>query len=335
MSVDLSSEYLGVKLKNPIVAGACPLTDSLDNIKRLEDAGVGAVVLPSLFEEQITHEQANIAEAYDFGTENYAEALSFFPEQDDYKFGPDEYLEKIHKAKETTGLPIVGSLNGTTTGGWLRYAKLMEEAGADAIELNIYFIAANTEETSNQVEKRYTELVKTVAGSVSVPVAVKIGPYFSSTGHMARELVDAGAKGLVLFNRFLQPDIDMESLETKPHLMLSTEFELLLPLRWIAILHGRVAASLAVTSGVHRADGVIKSVLAGADVAMIVSALYKQGFGCIGTMLSEMERWMSEQDYESVRQMKGSLSHQNSPDPRAFERGNYMKALTSYTGQPI
>lgn len=335
MSVDLSSEYLGVKLKNPIVAGACPLTDSLDNIKRLEDAGVGAVVLPSLFEEQITHEQANIAEAYDFGTETYAEALSFFPEQDDYKFGPDEYLEKIRKAKETTGLPIVGSLNGTTPGGWLRYAKLMEEAGADAIELNIYFIAANTEETSNQVEKRYTELVKTVAGSVNVPVAVKIGPYFSSTGQMARELVDAGAKGLVLFNRFLQPDIDLESLETKPHLVLSTEFELLLPLRWIAILHGRVAASLAVTSGVHRADGVIKSVLAGADAAMIVSALYKQGFGCIGTMLSEMERWMSEQDYESVQQMKGSLSHRNSPDPRAFERGNYMKALTSYTGQPI
>ncbi|RMG00718.1 MAG: dihydroorotate dehydrogenase-like protein [Planctomycetota bacterium] len=335
MSVDLSTEYLGLKLKNPLVAAASSLTDSLDNIKRLEEAGIAAVVLPSLFEEQIEHEAVNISEAHQFGTESYAESLSFFPEPEEYRFAPDEYLDKVRKAKESVGVPVIGSLNGTTEGGWIRYAKLIEEAGADALELNIYLIAANTEETSADVEKRYLDLVKKVTESVSIPVAVKVGPYFSSIGYMCRQIVDAGAKGLVLFNRFLQPDFDLETLEAKPHLVLSTEFESLLPLRWIAILHGRVGASLAITSGVHSAAGLIKAVLAGADAVQIASALYKQGFGCVGTMLSELERWMSEREYESVRQMCGSLSHRNSPDPEAFERGNYMKALASFTGQPI
>lgn len=335
MSVDLRTRYLGLELKNPIVAAACPLTESLDNQRRLEDAGVAAIVLPSLFEEQILAEEENLAKVHEFGTDSFAEALTYFPEPEEYRLGTDEYLDRISTAKRCLSIPVIASLNGTSEGSWIRYAKLFQEAGADAIELNIYFVAADCERSGAELEAQYVQLVKAVASSVSVPVAVKIGPFFSSTGHFARQLVAAGAKGLVLFNRFLQPDIRLDTLETKPHLVLSTEFELLLPLRWVAILYGRVSASLAITGGVHSAEGVLKSVLAGADVVMLASALYKQGFGCIRSFLQQMEEWMTQQEYESVQQMKGSLSQKNCPEPEVFERGNYMKAITSFTGVPI
>ncbi len=335
MSIDLSTKYLGLTLKNPLVISACPLTEAADNLKRLEEAGAAAAVMPSLFEEQIDHEEMAFTRVQEFGADSFAEALSYFPEQDDYRFGPDRYLSSIEKAKKAVSMPIIGSLNGTSEGGWIRYAKLIEEAGADALELNIYFIAADTEMTGQEVESMYTDLVGAVKQSIRIPLAVKIGPYFSSVGHMSRKLVDAGADGLVLFNRFLQPDIDLDSLEPKPKLVLSTDFELLKPLRWVAILHGRVGASLAVTSGIHDGPGLIKAVLAGADVGMIASVLYTKGMGQVASILKELREWMEEKEYDSVEQMKGSMSHENSPDPAAFERGNYMKALTSFTGHPI
>ncbi len=335
MSVDLRTQYLGLELKNPLVASACPLTESFDNQRRLEDAGAAAIVMPSLFEEQILQEESNFTGVHEFGTNSFAEALSYFPEPEEYRVSTEEYLDRIQAAKRGLTIPVIASLNGTSLGGWLRYAKLIEEAGADALELNIYFVAADVEMSGEEVERRYLDLVQAVASSVSIPVAVKIGPYFSSVGHMARQLVDAGAKGLVLFNRFLQPDIRLDTLDTRPHLVLSTEFELLLPLRWIAVLYGRVNASLALTSGVHSAHGAIKGLLAGADVVMMASALYKQGLSCVGAMIEQMKLWMEENDYHSVSQMKGSMSHRNSPDPTAFERGNYMKALASFTGTPI
>lgn len=335
MSVDLRTKYLGLELKNPFVASACPLTESLDNQRRLEDAGAAAIVLPSLFEEQILQEEENFVGVHEFGADSFAEALSYFPEPEEYRIGSEEYLDRIQAAKRALSIPVIASLNGTSLGGWLRYAKLIEDAGADALELNIYFVAADVEMTGAEVEKRYLDLVQAVASSVAIPVAVKIGPYFSSMGDMARRLVEAGAKGLVLFNRFLQPDIRLDTLDTRPHLVLSTEFELLLPLRWIAVLYGRMNASLALTSGVHSSQGAIKAVLAGADVVMLASALYKQGLGCMGAMTEQMKLWMEENDYASVEQMKGSVSHRNSPNPAAFERGNYMKALASFTGVPI
>lgn len=335
MSVDLRTRYLGLELKNPIVAAACPLTESLDNQKRLEDAGAAAIVLPSLFEEQILAEEENLARVHEFGTHSFAEALSYFPEPEEYRLGTEEYLDRIRTAKRCLSIPVIASLNGTTEGSWIRYAKLFEEAGADAIELNIYFVAADLDRSGAEVEAQYVKLVKAVASSVSIPVAVKIGPYFSSVGHFAKQLVAAGARGLVLFNRFLQPDIRLDTLETRPHLVLSTEFELLLPLRWVAILYGKINASLAVTGGAHSPEAVIKAILAGADVVMLASALYKQGFGCIRAFLEQIEKWMIEQEYQSVAQMKGSMSHKNCPDPQVFERGNYMKAITSFTGVPI
>ena len=251
MSVDLTTTYLGLKLKNPLVIGACPLTEKVETLQRLEAAGAAAAVLPSLFEEQIDHDQIEMARVQDFHTESFAESLTYFPEQDDYHAGPEGYLDYIAKAKQAVKIPIIASLNGTSVGGWTRYAKMMQDAGADALELNIYFVAADVETTADEVEARYLELVAAVKQSVSIPLAVKVGPYFSAMANMARRLADAGADGLVLFNRFLQPDIDLETMETTPRLVLSTPFELLLPLRWIAILHGRVNASLALTGGLH------------------------------------------------------------------------------------
>jgi len=335
MSVDLRTKYLGLELKNPLVAAACPLTESLDNLRRLEDSGVAAAVLPSLFEEQVAHEELEISRVYERGTDSFAEALSYFPEMDDYRIGPDSYLRHIEEAKRALSIPVIASLNGTSEGGWIRYAKLMQDAGADALELNVYFIAADIEMTGAQVEERYLELVSAVKQSVAIPLAVKIGPYFSSPGYMARRLVEAGADGLVLFNRFLQPDIDLDSLQTAPRLVLSTPFESLLPLRWIAILCGRINAYLALTSGIHDAHCMLKALLAGADVGMVASVLYKKGFQYVGTILQEMQAWMQQREYESVSQMRGSMSQVNCPDPAAFERGNYMKALTSFTGKFI
>jgi len=335
MRPNLSTKYLGLALKNPLVVSACPLTQDLDALRQIEKAGAAADVLPSLFEEQIEHESVELAKAHEFGADSFAEALTYFPEADDYRAGPETYLELIEKAKKAVSIPIIASLNGTSEGGWVRYAKLMQDAGADALELNVYFIAANLDMTSQEVEEQYLDLVAAVKRSVSIPLAVKVGPYFSSMGNMAKRLVAAGADGLGLFNRFLQPDIDLDEMEAKPHLELSDGFELLKPLRWIAILHGRVEASLALTSGLHEAPDLVKALLAGADVGMVASVLYAQGIPHLSQILTGLERWMEEKEYDSVEQLKGSMSQEKCPDPAAFERGNYMKALVSFTGEAI
>ncbi len=334
MSVDLSTTYLGLKLANPIVASASPLTGDLNSIHKLEDAGVAAIVLPSLFEEQIEHEEMEQQRLQEFASESFAEALSYLPDVPDmqeYNTGPDGYLRQLEAAKLHSSLPVIASLNGSSQGGWLRYAKMIQDAGADALELNIYFLATDPESTSLEVETQYLDLVGEVRQSVSIPLAVKIGPYFSAMANMAVRLVDAGADGLVLFNRFLQPDIDLQSLTVKPDLELSTGFELRLPLRWTAILRGRVQASLAVTSGVQSADDVLKAVLAGADVCMLASVLLRRGPESIATMLASVSDWLEANEYASIEQMKGSMSQENCPDPAAFERANYMAALKRYT----
>ena len=331
MSVDLKSRYLGLELRNPVIASASPLTSSIDSLKRLEDAGVAAVVLPSLFEEQIEHQEMAANELMLTGTEMSAEARGFFPEMQHYNTGPDQYLKLIGDAKKALSVPVIPSLNGYTPGGWTRIAKQFEDAGADAIELNIHFLATDPADASSDVEKRYVDLVESVSSMVCVPVAVKVSPYFSAMANMAARLTAAGASGLVLFNRFVQPDILLDELEVAPHLVLSTSDELRLALRWIAILRGRVQASLAATGGAHTAEDVLKLLLAGADCVAIASSLLRNGHAHVGTLLRGVEKWLSEREYVSVEQMKGSLSQQACPDPAAFERNNYMKALTSYT----
>jgi dihydroorotate dehydrogenase (fumarate) len=335
MSADLSTKYLGLKLKNPLVISACPLSGDVDRLRRLEQAGAAAAVMPSLFEEQIEHDEEEIAKAREFGTDSFAEALTYFPAWEDYRTEPEEYLETIKKAKKAVAIPIIASLNGSSKGGWVRYAKTMQDAGADALELNIYFVAADLEMTGQDAESRYLDLVAAVKQSISIPLAVKVGPYFSAMGNMGLRLVEAGADGLVLFNRFYQPDIDLETMEAKARLQLSSSNELLLPLRWIAILHGRVKASLAATGGIHDAAGLLKTLLAGADVGMIASVLYQKGTQQVGNILAGMQQWMGENEYASVEQLKGSMSLENCPDPSAFQRGNYMKTLTSYVGKAI
>jgi len=335
MSVDVSTKYLGLALRNPVVVSASPLSANLDNIRRAEEAGAAAVVLYSLFEEQIEHEAKEFATVPELGADSFAEALSYFPSFDEYRGGPEEYLRQIEAAKKAVSIPIIASLNGITRGGWTRYAKSMEDAGADALELNFYYVAADPSLDGREVEKRCVDIVAAVRQSVRIPLAVKLGAQFSALGHLAKQLADAGANGLVLFNRFLQPDIDLETVEVRPHLELSTPFESLLPLRWIAILYGRVNCSLALTSGIHSGRELTKAILAGADVGMIASVLFLKGFQAIGDMLSELKEWMQQHEYASVEQMKGALSQRNCPDPDAFERGNYMKALVSFTGQPI
>jgi dihydroorotate dehydrogenase (fumarate) len=335
MGVNLSTKYLGLSLKNPVVVAACPLTGKLEILHRLEEAGAAAAVFPSLFEEQIEHDEVELAKVHEFGTESFAEALTYFPEPQDYRTGPEEYLETLEKAKKAVQIPIFASLNGTSRGGWVRYARMMQDAGADAVELNIYYVAADLDQSAAEVESQYLDLVAAVKQSISIPLAVKIGPYFSALANMARRIDQAGADGLVLFNRFLQPDIDLDTLETTPKLVLSTPAELLVPLRWVAILHGRLRCSLAITSGIHDAPGMIKALLAGADAGMVASTLYVEGIEHIGVILAELEDWMEEKEYDSVEQMKGSMSQENCPDPEAFARGNYMKTLTSFTGRPI
>ena len=333
MSADLRSRYLGLELRNPIVAAASPMTSSIDSLKRLEDAGVAAVVLPSLFEEQIEHEEIATHNLMLSGTELSPEAHGFFPEMQNYKTGPEKYLKMIGEAKQALAVPVIPSLNGYTPGGWTQIARQLEQAGADAIELNIYFLATGTDDTSTEIEKRYIDLVASVTSMVSIPVAVKISPYFSAMANMAVRLAGAGASGLVLFNRFIQPDILLDELEVAPHLVLSTSDELRLALRWIAILRGRVRASLAATGGAHTAEDVLKLLLAGADCVMLASSLLRKGPTHVAAVISSIEKWMTEREYVSVEQMKGSLSQQACPDPAAFERTNYMKALTSYTSE--
>lgn len=331
MSVDLGTTYLGMSLRSPLVASASPLTGSLDALLRLEDAGCGAVVLPSLFEEQIEHEDMEVHRVLETGVESFPEARSYFPDMEDYNTGPTSYLRHLEVAKQALSIPVIGSLNGVSRGGWVRYARRMEEAGADALELNVYLIAADPEATSAEVEARYLELVGEVSREVAIPLAVKVGPFFSAPANMARRLVEAGADGLVLFNRFMQPDIDLETLRVVPGVQLSTSSELRLPLRWIALLRGHVRASLAATTGVHAAEDALKLLLVGADVTMMASALLRNGPEHAAGVLRDMERWLEERDYASVGQLRGSMSREAAPDPEAFERSQYMRALVSYS----
>ncbi len=328
--MDLSSEYLGLNLKNPLVASASPLCTDLDSLKNMEETGLAAVVLESLFEEQIRRDEQSLDHFLTQGTESFAEALSYFPEPSSFDRGPEEYLEHIRKAKEAVSIPLIASLNGVSSGGWMDYAKRIQEAGADALELNIYYIPTDLTLPGEKVEQMYVDNVKTVCAAVDIPVAVKLSPYFSNMANMADRLAKAGAKGLVLFNRFYQPDIDLEKLEVVPNLVLSSPEEMRLPLRWIAILYGRVGADLAGTSGIHRTEDVLKMLMAGANVAMMTSALLIHGIGRAGEVLKGMTAWMEDHEYESVRQMIGSLSQKSCPEPSAFERANYMKVLQSY-----
>jgi dihydroorotate dehydrogenase (fumarate) len=328
--MDFTTTYLGLKLKNPIVPSASPLSYSLESMKRLEDAGAAAIVMYSLFEEQIAHEAAELDHYLNYGRESYAEALTYFPESEEYNVGPEEYVELVHKAKESLTIPIIGSLNGITTGGWIDYAKKIEEAGADALELNVYYIPTDAQLTSADVEDRYLEVLHAVKRTVAIPVAMKLSPFFSSLGNLAKRLEIAGAGGLVLFNRFYQPDIDLELLEVKPNVVLSGSDAMRLPLRWVAILSGKVKMSLAATSGIHTAEDVLKTIMAGADVAMMCSALLKNGPGYIEQVLKGIDQWMLEHEYISIQQMKGSMSQKAVADPSAFERANYVKALHSF-----
>jgi dihydroorotate dehydrogenase (fumarate) len=321
---------MGLKLKNPLVPSSSPLTANADSIRELEDAGAAAVVLHSLFEEQITHEAEELAHLTTQGTESFAESLTYFPEAGDYRLGPDEYLEHIRKAKLAVDIPVIASLNGVTVGGWIDYAKKMEQAGADGLELNVYYVATDPTLHAPDVENRYVQILKAVKSHVKIPVAMKLSPFFSATAAMAKRLDEAGADALVLFNRFYQPDIDLDSLEVRPDLVLSTPHETRLPLRWIAILCGHVKASLAATTGIATGRDVLKVVMAGADVAQVCSVLLRKGTRELDHMLQDMQTWMEEKEYTSIRQMKGSMSQQACPDPAAFERANYMKALNSY-----
>jgi dihydroorotate dehydrogenase (fumarate) len=332
--MDLTTTYMGLSLKNPIVPSASPLSYTLEGMKRLEDAGASAIVMYSLFEEQIVHESKELDHYMQYGTESFAESLSYFPEAEEYNLGPDEYLELIHKAKQALKIPVIGSLNGISTGGWTDYAKKIQQAGADALELNVYYIPADARHTSEEVEQRYIEILKAVKATVTIPVAMKLSPYFSSMANMAARLEAAGANGLVLFNRFYQPDIDLDALEVKPNVILSTPQALRLPLRWIAVLYGRVKTSFAATSGVHSAPDVIKLLMAGADVTMMCSALLKHGPGHIRQVLDEINQWMLDHEYVSVSQMKGSMSQKSVANPEAFERANYMRTLQSYRALP-
>ncbi len=328
--VDLTTNYMGMTLKNPLVPSASPLSSSVNNIKRMEDAGAAAVVLHSLFEEQVDTEAENLAHWLDYGTESFAEALTYFPPHDVYRREPDDYVELIRQAKQAVEIPIIPSLNGVTPGGWTRYAKRFEEAGADAVELNVYYIPTNSHLMSYDVEDLYVKLLKDVKQHVSIPVAMKLSPFFSAMPHVASMLDAEGADALVLFNRFYQPDIDIEALAVTPNLQLSTPVDMRLPLRWIAILYGHLEASMALTSGIHSSEDVVKAVMVGADVANVCAVLLKQGIEHITPLLQGVQAWMEEHEYASIEQMKGSMSQKSVAEPAAFERANYMKVLHSY-----
>lgn len=329
--MDLRTTYLGLDLKNPLVASPSPLARDMANIRRMEDSGAAAVVLHSLFEEEINMESHALDRYLSEGTESYAEALTYFPEAPSYRaIGPDAYLEHIFRAKQAVDIPIIASLNGVSTGGWIRYAKEMEGAGADALELNIYYLPTRLDLTGQEVEDIYVNLVRDVRASVNIPIAVKLSPYFSATANMMHRLSASGANGLVLFNRFYQPDLDLENLEVVPNLILSRSDEMRLPLRWIAILHGRIAADLALTTGVHTAEDALKAVAAGANVAMMTSEILLNGIGRFHEILVDMQRWLEEREYLSVRELHGSLSQNNVAAPAAFERANYIQIVKSY-----
>ncbi len=331
--MDLTTNYLGLKLRSPLVVSASPLSEDVDNIKRMADAGAAAIVLYSLFEEQLRQDRLELHRNLESGTNSFAEALTYFPEPEEFRLGPEEYLKHIAAAKKATRIPIIASLNGSSNGGWTSYAKQIQQAGADALELNIYYIPTDMDLTGEMVELTYLEILRAVKAEVTIPVAVKLSPFFSNFANMAKRLDKAGANGLVLFNRFYQPDIELESLEVKPNILLSTPMAMRVPLRWIALLHGRISASLAATSGIHRASDALKMLMAGADVTMLCSTLLRHGIPQIAAIERDLIDWMEEHDYESVKQLKGSLSQIKCPEPAAFERAQYMKALTSYTSE--
>ncbi len=331
--MDLTTRYMGLTLKHPVVPSASPLPKSVSAVRRLEDAGAAAVTMYSIFEEQIDIQALTLHHFLEQGTFSQAEAMSYFPSYDEYKTGPEEYLELISRARQAVDIPIIGSLNGVTLGGWTKYAQKIEQAGADALELNVYYIPTNGGQSATEVEQLYVDILKEVKAHVHIPVAMKLSPYFSAMAHMAKTLDAEGADALVLFNRFYQPDFDVEELTVGPNLVLSNSNELRLPLRWIAILYGQVKCSLALTTGVHTSEDAIKAIMAGADVANVCSVLLHQGVGKIREIVDGMQAWMDAHEYESLAQMKGSLSQRNCPEPAAFERANYMKALTGYQVQ--
>ena len=328
--VDLTTTYLGLKLKNPLVASPSPLSEKVENVIRMEQAGIAAVVMYSLFEEQIIHESLELDYFLTRGTESFAEALTYFPNIGKYSLAPDKYIETLEKTKLAVNIPVLGSLNGVSTGGWIEYAQKIQDAGADGLELNLYYLPTDINLTSTQLEDNYLKLVNDIRGKVKIPLAVKLAPFFTALPNFANRLVQAGADGLVLFNRFYQPDLDLENLEVVPNLVLSNSDDLRLPLRWIAILYGKVKADLALTSGVHTSEDAIKAIMAGANVAMTTSALLKHGTNAIQQILTGLEEWMTEREYESVQQMRGSMSQGAVAEPAAFERANYMKVLNSF-----
>jgi len=333
--MDLTTTYMGLKLKNPVVPSASPLSQRVEDIKKLEDAGAAAVVMFSIFEEQIQHDAEALDHLLTAGTDSFAEALSYFPEVGNYTVGPEQYLTLIARATKECGIPIIGSINGVSDEGWVDYAKQIEQAGAHGIELNVYYIPTDPKMLGATVEQMYLDVVRTVKKAVRIPVAVKLSPYFSSMANMAQKLDATGVDAMVLFNRFYQPDLDLENMEVLSDLNLSSPSEMRLPLRWIALLKGHVKASLGATTGVHGGKDVAKYLLAGADVAMTTSALLKHGIGHVGTLLKELQAFMTEKEYESVRQMKGAMSQRAVANPAAFERANYIKILEDYKGRYI
>jgi dihydroorotate dehydrogenase (fumarate) len=328
--MSLTTTYLGFQLRTPLVPSASPLSENLDNIKRMEDAGASAIVFHSLFEEQLQRERHELQYYLDQGTESYAESLSYFPKPTEFKVGPEAYVEHIAKAKAAVDIPIIGSLNGSTFGGWTTYARQIEQAGADALELNIYSVQTDPEVSPEDIEDSYLTILASVKAQMKIPVAVKLSPFFTNFARFARRLDRHGANALVLFNRFYQPDIELETLEITPNILLSTPMAMRLPMRWIAILRGHIGANLAATSGIHRATDALKLLMAGADVTMLCSVLLRRGIEHIRVMEREMRAWMEEHEYESVEQLKGSMSQKNCPDPSAFERAQYMRALSTY-----
>jgi dihydroorotate dehydrogenase (fumarate) len=330
--MDLSTTYLGLPLPHPLITGASPLVDHMDLVRRLEDAGAAAITMHSLFEEQLAVDAAATSHAIDTHAHAHAEAASYFPRQADYALGPDQYLEQIRRIKAAVAVPVIASLNGISGDGWTRYARHIEQAGADALELNMYFVAANPLESGGMIERRLLDIVTAVRASVALPIAVKLSPYVSSLSHLAGALDEAGVDGLVLFNRFYQPDIDIETLEVVPRLRLSHSSELLLRIRWLAILAGRVRGSLAASGGVHTVEDVVKAVMAGADAVQLVSVLLMHGPERLALLRRALEQWLEEREYASLRQMRGSMSLERCPDPLAFERGNYMRILQTWRG---
>jgi dihydroorotate dehydrogenase (fumarate) len=333
--IDLSTNYLGLQLRTPLVASASPLSHELSGIRRLEDVGVSAVVLYSLFEEQIRQESHSLEHYLQAGTESFAEAVTYLPQSHDFHTGPDEYLKHIVNAKDAVDIPIIASLNGATLGGWTDYARRIEQAGADAIECNIYFLPTDINTTSLEIENVYLDILRAVKLAVHIPVAVKLSPFFSNTANMAKRLDATGADGLVLFNRFYQPDIDLENLVIQPDVLLSTPQDLRLPLTWIGILYGKLKASLAATSGIHQAEDVVKMLMVGASATMMCSVLLREGPEQVRFVERQLEQWMADHEYESVRQMQGSMSQLRCADPSAFERAQYMRAVkgTQYLRQ--